>query len=196
MTQAVEQALQAQARGEKNMKQITQFAARLLFIFVATLSFASCDDGKSGPAFDTKTQTFKRDVSLGILTYNYTDKYIYHYDVVSEAGFESGGTNMDARSGGPGAVVCCKPFYRGSKLPLELKVKYTDEYVEVPKISNFGEKYMAIDRIWKEKPAPVKGPFPANPEYVEVVFQADGQIALYLVEAGSKYGSHSGATTK
>jgi hypothetical protein len=178
------------------MKSITQFAARLLFIFVATLSFASCDDGKSGPAFDTKTQTFKRKLSLGILTYNYTDKSIYHYDVVNDAGFESGGTNMDARSGGPGAVVCCMPVYKGSKPPLQGKVKYTDEYVEKMIDNGFGKQVKDIEDIWKEKPFVFKGPVPANPEYVEVVFQADGQIALYLVEAGSKYGSHSGATTK
>jgi Protein of unknown function (DUF3304) len=130
-----------------------------------------------------------KDLSLGIVPYNYSKRYVAFFDING-----AGGGNIGLGGGG-GGTVCCARFFKGAPLPMIVEVRYTDEFKEVMIDDGFGSMKPTIERIWKDTQLTFNGPVPANPEYAEVVFNADGSIKLYLTETRSAYGSHPGAMT-
>jgi hypothetical protein len=99
--------------------------------------------------------------SLGIHGYNYTDESIDHFSVNS-----SGGMNLEVSTltAGGGGAVCCASIYP-ALVPYTMTVQWTKN-----------------GKRWCTQEARLKGPIPANPNYLNVHFYQDGHIEIDVSE--------------
>ena len=95
-------------------------------------------------------------VSLTINGFNYTDLYIDSFEVNGQGG---GNLFVSSPTSGGGGGVCCVSFSPGTKLPVQLKIKWTRNR-----------------KRWCEKEVLLTGPVPANPRHLGVHFFPDGHI--------------------
>jgi hypothetical protein len=101
-------------------------------------------------------------VSLEINGFNYTDLYIDSFEVNGQGG---GNLFVSSPTSGGGGGVCCVSFSPGTKLPVQLRIKWTRDR-----------------KRWCEKDALLTGPVPANPRYLGVHFFPDGHIEAEITE--------------
>ncbi|MFY0526731.1 DUF3304 domain-containing protein [Archangium gephyra] len=101
-------------------------------------------------------------VSLEINGFNYTDLYIDSFEVNGQGG---GNLFVSSPTSGGGGGVCCVSFTPGTRLPVQLKLKWTRDR-----------------KRWCEKEALLTGPVPANPRHLGVHFFLDGHIEAELTE--------------
>lgn len=115
-------------------------------------------------------------VMLGILGYNYTDRYIHTFSVGA-----AGGSNVylsDDDSGG-GKTSCCIVYDPDHPLPITLPVEWMFGY----QIGPDGE--IAVPDEYHETTAVLDGPVPADPRFLEVHFMPDGSVQLRITAVRS-----------
>lgn len=118
----------------------------------------------------------KDSVMLGILGYNYTDRYIDRFSVDG-----AGGTNvfLSNDDGGGGSVSCCIGYDADYPLPVAMEVKWMFGYQLGPD----GE--IVVPDEHHKATAVLDGPVPADPAYLEVHFMPDGSVQLRITATRS-----------
>lgn len=141
-------------------------AGPLLFAGLAML--VACKKPKTDetpgaqPAQVDEAPVITQPVSLEINGFNYTDLYIDSFEVNGQGG---GNLFVSSPTSGGGGGVCCVSFWPGTKLPVQLTIKWTRDR-----------------KRWCEKEALLTGPVPANPRYLGVHFFPDGHIEAEITE--------------
>jgi hypothetical protein len=110
----------------------------------------------------SKTDSSLEPISLEINGFNYTDLYIYSFEVNGHGG---GNVFVSTPTSGGGGSVCCVSWWPDPKEPMPLKIKWTRDR-----------------KRWCEKEVLVTGPVPANPRHLGVHFFSDGRIEAEVTE--------------
>jgi len=137
-------------------------------LFVGLSMWVACSKPKAEekpgaqPAQVEEAPVIPQPVSLTINGFNYTDLYIDSFEVNGQGG---GNLFVSSPTSGGGKDVCCVSFSPGTKLPVELRIKWTRDR-----------------KRWCEKEALLTGPVPANPRYLGVHFFPDGHIEAEITE--------------
>lgn len=143
---------------------LTRPALRILLVlFLVIPALAGCREN------DT--------VMLGIVGYNYTDRYIDRFSVGG-----AGGSNVylsDGESGGAVGTTCCVGYDPGRSLPITLSVEWMFGYQRGP-----NGKIVVPDE-YHEAMAVLDGPVPADPAYLEVHFMPDDTVQLRITAVHS-----------
>jgi hypothetical protein len=108
----------------------------------------------------------EKPVTLSLIAYNYTGRYIDSYAVDGQGG----GSVQETGSGD----VCCLSFRPDSKLPFTVKVEWVfgREEDDQRRITRPQEKRSAI--------ATVYGPIPKEPRQFETHFLPDGSVRVFI----------------
>lgn len=115
----------------------------------------------------------QKPVTLSMIGYNYTGRYIDSYAVDGQ-----GASNLYENAAG-GSVVCCLSFRPDSKLPFTVKVEWV-----------FGREEDAQRRVTRPQEkrsaiATVYGPIPKEPSEFETHFLPDGSVRVFITEMRS-----------
>jgi Protein of unknown function (DUF3304) len=113
-------------------------------------------------------------VLLGIISYNYTGRYIHTLSVNGLWGGSSGENG--------GGVVCCLSFKPTSKLPFTVEVEW-----ELSDIRDFkNDKWIAAPDEPHKATVTVNGPLPKGElSNFEVHFMPDGSVQAYITDFDS-----------
>lgn len=110
--------------------------------------------------------------NLTIYGYNYTDLPISSFSADGNGG---GNLHVSTPTSSGGSSVCCYTFYGDA--PSD---QYYQPYpVKVRWLTSIERRE---DAYWCEQDVPLKGPIPANPNYLEVHFYQDGHIEIAVTE--------------
>ena len=114
---------------------------------------------------------------LGIVGFNYTDRYIVSFAVDGAGG---GDVDLSDSMDGGGKTSCCIGYNPYTPLPVTMTVKWTFGYERGPKgnIVVPNETHVAT--------AELNGPVPADPQQLEVHFMPDGTVQLRITREGSR----------
>ena len=136
--------------------------ARITLLLLAVLSLTGCDFFRPEP------------VLLGIISYNYTGRFIHTLSVNGQWGGHSGEDG--------GGVVCCLSFRPDSKLPFDVEVEW-----ELSDIRDFkNDKWIAAPDEHRKATVTVTGPLPKNkPSNFEVHFMPDGSVRAFVTHFNS-----------
>ncbi|MGY0620075.1 DUF3304 domain-containing protein [Lysobacter sp. A378] len=116
-------------------------------------------------------------VMLGIVGYNYTDRYIDRFSVGG-----AGGSNVflsDHDSGG-GKTACCIGYNPDRPLPITMDVEWMFGYQRGP------SGQVTVPDEYHETTAVLDGPVPEDPYNLEVHFMPDGTVQLLITAEHSK----------
>jgi len=127
--------------------------AQSLLVLLALPLFLSCS---------------QKPVTLSLIAYNYTGRYIDSYSVDGQGG----GNAYETTAGG--RVVCCLSFRPDSKLPFTVKVEWV-----------FGREEDAQRRVTRPQEkrsatATVYGPIPERPSSFETHFLPNGEVFVQI----------------
>lgn len=144
---------------------LARSVARYGVLLVALLVLGACNKPKTdaqanGPPAEPEIRIER--VQLGINGFNYTDLYIDSFEVHGVGG---GNLRVSSPDSGGGGVTCCLTWVKGGSFPTELKIAWTRD-----------------GKRWCRGKAVLKGPEPANPEYLGIHFFPDGHIEAELTE--------------
>lgn len=115
----------------------------------------------------------QKPVTLSLIAYNYTGRYIDSYAVDGQGG----GSVQETGSG----VVCCLSFRPDSKLPFTVKV----EWVLMSKKDFEKNEWIVIPPEKRSATATVYGPIPKEPSEFETHFLPDGSVRVFITEMRS-----------
>ena len=107
-------------------------------------------------------------VTLSLIAYNYTGRYIDSYAVDGQGG----GSVQETGSG----VVCCLSFRPDSKLPFTVKV----EWLLADKRDFVNNKWIAMPDEKRSAIATVTGPIPERPSSFETHFLPNGEVFVQI----------------
>lgn len=108
---------------------------------------------------------------LGIVGYNYTDRYIDSFEVGGQGG---GNVFLSDRESGGGSTSCCIGYNPNTPLPVKMKVRWTWGAVE-------DEQHKVIKpQETVETTAELRGPVPDEPHVLEVHFMPDRTVQLRI----------------
>ena len=116
-------------------------------------------------------------VMLGIVGYNYTDRYIHSFSVGG-----AGGSNVYPSSAGAGggvATMCCVGYNPERTLPITMEVEWMFGY----QLDESGE--ISVPDEYHEATAVLDGPVPDDPAYLETHFMPDGSVQLRITAVPS-----------
>ena len=115
----------------------------------------------------------QKPVTLSMIGYNYTGRYIDSYAVDGQGG----GSGQETGSG----VVCCLSFRPDSKLPFTVKV----EWLLADKRDFVNNKWIAMPDEKRSAIATVTGPIPKEPSEFETHFLPDGSVRVFITDMRS-----------
>jgi hypothetical protein len=120
--------------------------------------------------------------ALGIVGYNYTDRYIDQFYVDEQGG---GNVDVSGEIGGGGGIVCCIAWRDGTPLPQTVHVRWVDGGCMKTLTDSDGYSFKVPSHRFKELDAQLTGPIPPKPAYFEVHFYPDGHVELAVTGAMS-----------
>jgi len=159
-----------------NFSQGTWRAAMAL-LTIALL--CACEPAGSAPGAADKAS---EPHALGIVGYNYTDRYIDQFYVNGQGG---GNLDVSGQRGGGGGIVCCIGWRDGTPLPQKMRIKWVAGGCMKTLTDSDGYTFTAPLHTFKEQDVQLTGPVPKNPHYFEVHFYPDGHIEVAITEMDS-----------
>ena len=108
---------------------------------------------------------------LGIVGYNYTDRYIDSFEVGGQGG---GNVFLSDHESGGGSTYCCIGFNPSTPLPVKMKVRWTWGAVEDE------NRKVTKPQETAEVTAEIRGPVPDDPHVLEVHFMPNGTVQLRI----------------
>ena len=121
--------------------------------------------------------------ALGIVGYNYTDRYIDQFYVDGQGG---GNLSLSGSRGGGGGIVCCIGWRDGTRLPKKVRVKWVAGGCMKTVTSSDGYVHPVPVHEFKEQDVELTGPVPKKPGYFEAHFYPDGHIEVAITETWSE----------
>jgi hypothetical protein len=149
-----------------------------LMVLALAMPLASCSDAAG--AAGSKPSARPKSHLLSIVGYNYSDQYIYSFEVNG-----AGGGNLELStptSWGQGNT-CCVRWTEGSRLPVKVSVKWTASYCIQKDVTSVGEPFETREPLLKIADVEFNGPVPANPTNFEVHFYPDGHVETAITAA-------------
>lgn len=116
-----------------------------------------------------------RAVSLSIVGYNYTDRYIDSFSIDGQGG---GNLYVSSAQSSGGGTACCVKYWPGEKI-YKVKVRWQSGacYYRVH-ASDSDEVYQRLFLFFKEKEVAVADQAGDQPEYMEAHFYPDGSVQV------------------
>lgn len=121
--------------------------------------------------------------ALGIVGYNYTDRYIDEFYVDGQGG---GNLDLSTPTAGGGKLTCCIGWRDGRRLPQKVRVKWVAGGCMKTVTSSEGYVHQVPVHAFKEQDVELTGPVPQKPGYFEVHFYPDGHIEVAITETWSE----------
>ena len=121
-----------------------------------------------------------KDYALGIMGYNYTNRYIDSFTVNGRGG---GNVFISSPTTGGGKTACCFDWWSGNELPKKVRVVWVGAYCILTESNpKTGETIKSEAPIWRATEAFVKGPIPPNPTTLETHFYPDGHVEVAVTD--------------
>lgn len=121
-------------------------------------------------------------INLGIVGYNYTQRYIADFSVDSNDG---GNIMVSTPTSGGGGTACCAPYIPGVK-SYTVSVRWQAGGCMYHVYSSISKETSdQIYPFYKEIKVPVTEDFVAPPKYMEVHFYVDGRVAVTVTDTES-----------
>jgi len=147
---------------------------------IALLTIALlCACEPAGGALGAEDKTATEPHALGIVGYNYTDRYIDQFYVNGQGG---GSLHLSDAGGGGGGIVCCIGWRNGTPLPQKIRVKWVAGGCMKTVTSSDGYVHQVPVHTFKEQDVQLTGPVPEKPGYFEAHFYPDGHIEVAITE--------------
>lgn len=160
-----------------NLLQWLDWEARY---FTIALLIMLCGCGKAVSSADPGMQIINeppppRAMSLALVGYNYTNRYIDSFSVDDQGG---GNLYISSMQSGGGGTVCCVKYWPGEKT-YKVKVRWQSGacYYRMH-ASDSDTVYQRLHPFFKEKEVEVIDLAENRPEYMEVHFYPDGLIQV------------------
>lgn len=136
--------------------------------WVALLVSLLCAGGPVATAKEPGGRT-----ALGILGYNYTDRYIDSFSVDGQGG---GNIQVTSPTSGGSGIVCCTLYRQGSLLKT-VRVRWQAGACYFSEHSSLSKRmFDTLYPIFKEQDAPIEVLASSDAKYLEVHFYPDGSI--------------------
>jgi hypothetical protein len=122
--------------------------------------------------------------TLGVVGYNYTNRYIDSFDVDGTWG---GNLDVSTATAGGGKSTCCYAWSDATSLPATVRVRWVSggcKFLSKPNL--YGERFPGVQHHYSEKEVPIVGTLPAKPTTIEVHFYPDGRIEAAITDAESE----------
>lgn len=146
----------------------------MIALLIVTMGFAKSPE---------KVEARKRGdeyLLLGLVGYNYTDRYISEYSVEGASG---GYVRLSSDTGGGSGTTCCIKIRRGHRERMTVKVRWqVDGCTYMIKNDRTGQADKARYLYYKEAEVEVLRRDSGNPEYIETHFYPDGSVKVQLTE--------------
>ncbi|MCD2518437.1 DUF3304 domain-containing protein [Massilia sp. G4R7] len=146
----------------------------LLALFACSKAVSSQGGPGALPVFNEPRQ-----VSLSLVGYNYTNRYINEFSVGGEGG---GNLYVSSPAGGGGGTVCCAKYWPGVK-GYKVKVRWQTGacYYKV-RASDSHEVHQRLFPFFKEAEVEVDERATDRARYMEVHFYPDGSVQVAATE--------------
>ncbi len=141
----------------------------------AQVAASAATSASSAPAADP----LGKDYALGIMGYNYTNRYIDSFTVNGRGG---GNVFISSPTTGGGKTACCFDWWSGNELPKKVKVAWVGAYCRTRKTNMYGETFEREEPLWRAAEAFIKGPIPPDPTTLEVHFYPDGHVEAAVTD--------------
>lgn len=145
-----------------------------------TLLITLCGCGKAVSSTNSGIHTIDeppppRAVSLSIVGYNYTNRYIDSFSIDDQGG---GNLYISSEQSGGGGTVCCVKYWPGEKI-YKVKVRWQSGacYYRTH-ASDSDEVYQRLFSFFKETEVAVTDQAADHPEYMEAHFYPDGSVQV------------------
>ena len=167
----------SQSRWQRSLR-----ASVLLLTMLCTAACNSQTTGEPGAEPPPKKLSRGTLISLGIVGYNYTNRYI---DAFSVDGAGGGNLFVSGPSSGGGGTACCTPYVIGLKT-FKVKVRWHTAACTYNERVSHGEKFSDTHRFFKEMQVQVEPNIPDNPRYLEVHIYPDDRVEAVVTEEVSR----------
>ena len=121
--------------------------------------------------------------NLGIIGYNYTDRYIDSFEVEGAWG---GNLDVSSEDAGGSKRTCCVAWSDATRLPTTVKVRWVSGGCMRRVTNSYGESRSVPQHYFTEREVPLKGPLPPEPNYIEVHFYPDGHVEAAITASPSE----------
>lgn len=143
------------------------------FAIAVLLFLCACGKAASSDAGSGRSVTYEERVSLALVGYNYTNRYIDSFSVNGQGG---GNLYVSSSSGGGGGAVCCV-WYRPGTTNNKITVRWQSGACYYRSRSQISEEvFVRLHAFYTEKEVSVSDNVPANAKYMEVHFYPDGSV--------------------
>jgi hypothetical protein len=166
-------------------KTLWQRSLSACVLFMAMLCTAACNSQTTGePAAEPPPKKLPAGtpIKLGIVGYNYTNRYI---DAFSVNGAGGGNLFVSGPGGGGGGTACCANWAVGLKTRKVIVRWHTAACIYNERTSG-GEKFRDTHRFFKEVEVQVAPGIPDQPRYLEVHIYPDEHVEAAVTEAVSR----------
>jgi len=149
------------------------------FLVVFIMAMSGCSKASIASSGSEAGAARNGPVTLALVGYNYTDRYIDSFSVDGQGG---GNINVSSPSSGGGGIVCCVLYQPGSE-PKTVTVRWQFDACYFREASSYStETYNTLHAFYKEKKVRVTENTSGKAEYMEVHFYPDDSIQVVLTK--------------
>ena len=160
-------------------------ASVLLLTMLCTAACNSQTTGEPGAEPPPKKAPIGTPIKLGIVGYNYTNRYIDSFSVGGKYGAGGGNLFVSGPSSGGGGTVCCAN-YRSGVDTFKVTIRWQTAGCTYNERFSHGERFYDIHHFFKEVQVQVEPNIPDNPRYLEVHIYPDDRVEAVVTEEVSR----------
>ncbi len=157
-----------------------QLATGLLMVTVISGCSATTSAGSKHLAGTRPAEPVS--LQLPIKGYNYTNRYIDHFEVDGVGG---GNIDVTGPESGPGGSTCCAVYVKGTRAWKATVEWQTGACRYNERIQASGRPTFDLHRFYKKVEVDIDPKIPADPTQMEVHFYPDGNVQIALTERNS-----------
>lgn len=121
-------------------------------------------------------------IELALVGYNYTNRYIDHFDVDGQGG---GNIHVSGPSSGGSGTACCVSYRAGAKAR-KVKIRWQANACTYNERTSGGEKFNDTHSYFKETEVQLDPNIPDFPRYFEVHIYPDGHVEAAITAHESR----------
>jgi len=162
-----------------NLREID---ARFLAMTVL-VTLCACGQAANPPDTSGVRKPYAEPVSLDVVGYNYTNRYIDSFTVDGQGG---GNLYVSSATSGGGGDVCCTEYRPGTRLNTVTVRWQSGACYYHEKSPTSTQIYDTLYAFYKEKEVTVEDDIPPKASYMEVHFYPDGSVRAAVTGSESK----------